>query len=197
MFINDIDFIYFYSYLKLIHQVYSDEKPTISPRTSIYNFIEANETNPVITNNQRNKLYTIMSKSRKYLSGDALMQFNDYLIRLNNIDTKNAIYELFCIRATNSEYKEFIKKHDMNIINRVNNSINYDFPNLNILLLPDDKYEIEKDNIKYLEYSAKEYLRRYPNLFLNKKILDRTIEYLEPRNDKEIKKIVKKLKKRL
>lgn len=197
MFINDIDFIYFYNYLNLIHQVYSDGDSIIPPRTSIYNFIEDNEINPIITNNQRNKLYTIMSKLRKYLSGDALMQFNDYLIRLNNIDTKNAIYELFCIRATNSEYKEFIKKHDMNIINRVNNSINYDFPNLNILLLPDDKYEIEKDNIKYLEYSAKEYLRKYPDLFLNKKVLDRTIEYLEPIKDKEIKKIVKNLKKRL
>ena len=53
------------------------------------------------------------------------------MIRLNNINTKNAIYELFCIRATSSEYKEFIKKHDMNIINRVNERFDKIERNLN------------------------------------------------------------------
>jgi hypothetical protein len=213
-FINDLSFTQFYYYLKLINQLYSDKKATSFPREILYGFIEDNEKFTLITENLRDKLYSIMGEVRKNLAGDALIEFNEYLSRLNVIDIDDNYVKasIFTCRATKKEYLDYIVTRIINIMtgiyeviqtpntyimDEVNDSVIYDFPNLNILLLPDNEYEIEKVHIKYLEHSVIEYLKRYPDLFLNKKILDRTIEYLENKEDKEIQKIVKKLKKRL
>lgn len=196
-FIEEENFAFFYYYLYLTHLVYSDDEIVDIPRETIYNFIDVNMDDPTINESQRERLYNIMNRKRKYLKGEALDQYNEYLRKLNGINLDNASSKLFIIRSSIKDQQNFMNSRDVQIIKKVNNSIIYDFPNFKILLLDDSEYEKQKGNIKDIYYSLKAYLRIYPEIFADKKLLTRSIELLESSKDKESIKLFKKLKKRL
>lgn len=173
-----------YSKLKTI--IDSDEqffpKKSIDNLEKIIEFINSKDTELLNVDDEiimQNMIKIINKNFEKVKEMDINenIYFYEYLVKKANLeDYKN--FKLFDIEPSKEEIED---------------SINFDFKVINILL-KNDFEELDYSDIRYL-YSIKKFFNDLPEMFLDYEINRRTIYILEQQNNKEAKILISKMNK--
>ncbi|MBP3766643.1 MAG: hypothetical protein J6G98_05630 [Bacilli bacterium] len=190
----------YYDYLVIEHYLIDDNaKPKDIILDNIYFYIDNVKS---LSLKDKKKIIELMSLKKEFLDKDGLNKLNNYINKVNLINTKlenEVIYEF----KTRSNIFTFIKaqidKRNGNdtLYKNVLGSKKQDLYNMEILIKDEEHYNrnIMYANMLSSQYSIKKFMSEYPSMFLDEVILSRALTILKKYEGIDAKRLIKKLEK--
>jgi len=192
------EFTNYYKMLKLETYLYFDEETNLDDIDidTIYLLIEENVENPNLTISEIGKLKDILNLKRNNLTKEEIRTYNNHVVMLNQIEPEQYHFETGANRMLKIDEFRVLLPFNKKIMHEILELQRYDLEHFEALL--SDDIEQIKDNYKDICFyrSILRFMRECPIMFASESIRKNAIEILKVCEEKQSKKIIRKLEKR-